>query len=152
MSRQLWTPNLERDFHRAVETLHEITENPTVEASYCQPSTEADSENYVFRLRDELQLINHIAFLAHSQEGVKSISGACAEEVRGGLIIRLASNHTPSPDTVSGLRKILSTVSGGAGQGQLHPDFPETEPNVGTVGSSRVTLQESIFEDVLSLS
>ena len=71
-----WTPRLRRDFHQAVETLHGVTKNPSAEVSYREPPTEANSKNYTLRLKDELQLANHIAFLAHSQEGVEAISGA----------------------------------------------------------------------------
>ena len=69
-------------------------------------------------LRDELQLADHVAFLAHSQEGVEAISGACVEEGQAGLIVRLASNHTPCPATVSGLQRLLCSVGGGATQGK----------------------------------
>lgn len=115
----MWTPRLREDFHQALETLYAETKTPSAEASYCESLTEGDSKNYTLRLRDELQLANHIAFLAHSQEGVEAISGACVENVGDGLIIRLASNHTPSRGTVSELRRILSTMSRGATQGVL---------------------------------
>jgi len=87
--------------------------------SYRDLPTEADTNTYTLLLRDELQLADHVAFLAHSQEGIEAISGACVEEIQAGLIVRLASNHTPCPATVSGLRKILGTVGGGAAQGRL---------------------------------
>ena len=114
----LWTSRLREDFHQALEKLYAETKTPSTEASYHELLTKADSKNYTLQLRDELQLTNHIAFLAHSQEGVEAISGACVEEVEDGLIIRLASNHTPSPGTVSELQTILSTVSRGATQGK----------------------------------
>lgn len=117
----LWTARLRQDFHQALETLHAETKTPSLEVSYNEIGT--GSKNYTLRMRDELQLVNHIAFLAHSQEGVEAISGACVEEVRDGLTIRLASNHTPSPDTVSKLQNILSITSRGATQGQLLPDL-----------------------------
>jgi hypothetical protein len=117
----LWTPKLRKDFHEALETLYAETRTPSAEALYCESLSEADSKNYTLRLRDELQLANHIAFLAHSQEGAGAISGACVEEVRDGLIIRLASNQTPSKDTVSKVRDILNTLSRGATQGELLP-------------------------------
>jgi hypothetical protein len=115
----LWTPRLREDFHQAVEALHKKTKNPSAEVSYCESLTKVDSNNYTLQLRDELQLVIHIAFLAQSQEGVEAISGACVEEVGDGLIVRLASNHTPSPGTISGLERILGAVSRGATQGEL---------------------------------
>jgi len=126
----LWTPELRQDFHEALETLHAETKTPSLEASYNESLIAVDPKNYTLRIRDELQLANHIAFLAHSQEGVEAISGACVEEVGDGLTIRLASNHTPSPGTVSELRNILSTMSRGATQGQFVPglrDIPQAE-------------------------
>lgn len=113
----LWTPRLRRDFHEAVEKLHDVTKTPSEETSYNLTLSESDSQTYTLRLRDELQLADHVAFLAHSQEGVEAISGVCVEEVDAGLAIRLASNRTPCQETVSGLRKILSTLSHGAAQG-----------------------------------
>ena len=116
---QLWTSELRRNFHEAVETLHRVTKTPSAEVSNPESVTGLESREYSLRLRDELQLTNHIAFLAHSQEGVEAISGSCVEEATDGLTIRLASNHTPSPGTISGLRKILGTVSEGATKGEL---------------------------------
>lgn len=121
----LWTARLRQDFHQALETLHAETKTPSPEVSYDESLIGTGSKNYTLRMRDELQLANHIAFLAHSQEGVEAISGACVEEVGDGLTIRLASNHTPTPDTVSELRNILSTMSKGATQGELLPDLPD---------------------------
>lgn len=114
----LWTPELSREFHGAVETLRSITENPSEEEDYKNSLPDIPSSHYTFRLKDELKLADHVAFLAHSQEGVFAISAACVEESKNGLVIRLASNSTPSEKTVSGLTKILNTFSDGARDGK----------------------------------
>lgn len=114
----LWTPELSRDFHGAVETLRSITENPSEEKDYRNSLPDIPSSHYTFRLKDELKLADHVAFLAHSQEGVFAISAACVEESKNGLVIRLASNSTPSEKAVSGLTKILNTFSDGARDGK----------------------------------
>ncbi|KAH8657903.1 hypothetical protein BX600DRAFT_524038 [Xylariales sp. PMI_506] len=132
----LWEPKLRRDFHRAVESLHNVTRNPAAEFMYRDSGApEPDSPSYTLRLRDELQLADHIAFLAHSQEGVQAVSGVCVEETVDGLVIRLASNHTPIKSTEDGLRRILNTVSEGA-----------------RLGVPSDTLRDNIFEDVVHLS
>ncbi|KAI7781806.1 hypothetical protein LA080_014296 [Diaporthe eres] len=118
----LWTPELRRDFHEAVETLHAIDEIPSEERDYRSSLPDIPSTYHTLRLRDELQLADHVAYLAHSQEGVHAISAACVEESDNGLVVRLASNRTPSTRTVSGLRTILATFSNGARRGKK-PSF-----------------------------
>lgn len=115
----LWTPQLRRNFHEAVETLHAITENPSEEKVYRDSLPDSPSTDYTLRLGDELQLADHIAFLAHSQEGARAISAACVEDCDNGLVIRLASNSTPSEQTEDGLTKILNTFSNGARRGKF---------------------------------
>lgn len=115
----LWTPELRRDFHEAVETLYAITANPSEEKDYRGSLPDTPSTKYALRLKDELQLADHVAFLAHSQEGVYAISAACVEEGDHGLVIRLASNRTPSTPTVSGLTNLLNTFSNGAREGRF---------------------------------
>ncbi|KAI1139321.1 hypothetical protein F5Y05DRAFT_344830 [Hypoxylon sp. FL0543] len=131
----LWKQKLSDEFHGAVERLVQKTQNPSPEVSYPDPCAEADSKKYTLCLRDELQIANHIAFLAHSQEGVKHTSAACVEETEEGLIILLASNETPSKFTHSKLRYILTIMQNGV-----------------TQGLTSNILQEDIFEGVLDLS
>lgn len=115
----LWIPKLQQDFHEAIENLHLGTAIPSQELSYDQFHTEEESTKYSFCLGDELQLANHIAFLAHSNEGVEAISAACVEEGENILTIRLASNHPPSQSTVKKLQDILNIVSIGAVKREL---------------------------------
>lgn len=152
----LWTPELRRDFHGAVETLRSITENPSEEEDYRNSLPDIPSTHYTFRLKDELKLADHVAFLAHSQEGVQAISAACVEEGESGLVIRLASNSTPSAQTVLGLTKILNTFSNGACDGKtwsvtvLIRKYPDIYSN--STGTPSNVLEERLFEDVLDLS
>ncbi len=114
----LWTPKLQQEFHEAIERLCGVTTSPSAEASYPEPPAETEPGTYTLRLRDELQLANHVAFLAHAQEGVQAISGVYVEEAEEGLVIRLASNHTPSQSVVLGLQKILDSMARGAAMGE----------------------------------
>ncbi|KAJ0108382.1 hypothetical protein J7T55_005359 [Diaporthe amygdali] len=91
---RLWTPQLRREFHKAVETLYETSNNPSEEINYRNSLRDAPPSRHTLQLRDELQLADHVAYLAHTQEGAYTISAACVEENENGLIIRLASNRT----------------------------------------------------------
>ncbi|OTA79567.1 hypothetical protein M434DRAFT_18000 [Hypoxylon sp. CO27-5] len=104
---------LEEVLYKEAEGLYKTTKNPSAEVSYPIPSSEAASRMYTLRLAHESQLANHIAFLAQSHEGAKYISAACVEEMKGGSVIRLASNETPSEHTRYGLKKILNTMKDG---------------------------------------
>ena len=77
-----------------------------------QPST------HLLRFKHELQIADHIAYLAHSQECVEAISAACVEEHDDGLVLRLASNHSPTDFTIAGLRTLLGSISIGAARGR----------------------------------
>lgn len=114
----LWTCELRRNFHRAVEDLHSITANPSEEKDYRGALPDIPSTNYNLSLRDESQLADHIAFLAHSKEGAHAVSAVCIEESDMGLVVCLASNKTPSSVTVTGLRRILDSLSNFARQGK----------------------------------
>lgn len=152
----LWTPELRRDFHEAVEVLHEITEMPSEERDYRSSLQDIPSTYHTLRLGDELQLADHVAFLAQSQEGALEISAACVEESDNGLVIRLASNRTPSTRTVSGLKKILDTFSNGARRGKKWSFMVLARKHSDSysifTGTPGAVLEELLFEDVLDLS
>ncbi|PKS05163.1 hypothetical protein jhhlp_008531, partial [Lomentospora prolificans] len=130
-----WTSTLQDRFHQAVKTLHSVTDKPCDEAAYRSQPSDEDGSQHKLRFRHELQIVDHIAYLAHSQQGVESISAACVEEHTDGLVVRIASNHTPTKETVTGLNRILNTIK----QGVI-----DKRP--------RQILREQIFEDVLFLS
>lgn len=92
-----WSAELLHKFHTKVEELYAIRENPVGDVAYrdgYQPEDEPTSP-YTMRFLDELQIADHVAFLAHAQEGAKAVSAICVEEQSDGLLPRLASNETP---------------------------------------------------------
>jgi hypothetical protein len=109
-----WTPATKKEFHRAVENLCNLTKQPLDEKRYRSSGFQGPQETaHVLSLLDELQLADHIAFLGHSAQDVKTISAVCIEETPDGLLLRLASNHTPVDATVSGLRELLQNLGRG---------------------------------------
>ncbi len=117
----LWTPKLQLDFHKAVAALREVTEMPIPDITYPEPTARPVSKGqpvYTLRPRDELQLADRVALLAHAKGGVLNISGACVEEAEDGLTIRLASNSTPPATVITGIQSILRTMSLGATQSE----------------------------------
>lgn len=91
-----------------MEELFSTAQNPIEERAYRETLADTSPTSHTLRFKDELQLADHIAFLAHSQEGVHAISAACIEEKHAEITIRLASNHTPSVPTVSGLKRFFT--------------------------------------------
>jgi hypothetical protein len=110
----------QRKFHQAVEALRNVTENPLSEELYRvrEPDGHCGSTR-ILRFGDELQIADHIAFLAHSEQGVEAISAVCVEERVNGLVFRLASNSTPSEATVSGLKILLEDLSHSVTAGEI---------------------------------
>jgi hypothetical protein len=109
----LWLPKARRKFHEEVDKLWAHRENFDVipEQYFRHSATRQDRSNgYTLRLRDELLLADHIAFLAQSEEGVRHISAACIHENEDSLEIRLTSNETPSAETMSDLREVLDVI------------------------------------------
>lgn len=119
----LWTAELQYAFHSTVEKLHKrVEKNPLAEVDYRTQNRQYEKRNdnsqYTLSLMHELQLADHLAFLAHTEEGVKAISAVCVEEKGDGLdegddglLVILASNETPSDETVSGLQTLLNVLS-----------------------------------------
>ncbi|OAA62856.1 hypothetical protein SPI_04396 [Niveomyces insectorum RCEF 264] len=139
---KLWTNKLEGDFHRAVETLRGINETPSEAESYRLQELPhgGDDGQYTLHPKDELQLANHIAFLAHATEGASAVSAVCLEEPAddgdsGGLVVRLASNEAAKPAIITGLEALLLTVSEGARSKTPHD-----------------ALRDTLFEKVLDVS
>ena len=115
-----WTPLMEQRFHRAVAALQRVAKDSSDEIVYGDPQLRDDQTGgYSLKFKHELQIANHMAYLAHSEEGVEAISAACVEEHDGGLVLRLASNHSPTASTVAGLRALLDIISAGVAQGGL---------------------------------
>lgn len=66
-----------------------------------------------------MQLCDNIAFLAQWQEGVENVSAVTLQEKAHGLVICLASNHTPSETVVHELEEVIALVSYYAPRGNL---------------------------------
>lgn len=64
-----------------------------------------------------MQLADDIAFLGQAEEGAKNVTAVTLQEKAPGLVICLASNHTPSDKTVLELDKTMALVSEYASEG-----------------------------------
>lgn len=99
-----------QEFYQAVQNLRKRTDQPSEEHSYrCIPPSQ--SAKYLLKAEDEMQLADDIAFLAQSQEGVENVTAVTLQEKAHGLVICLASNHTPSDKTVRELNETMALVS-----------------------------------------
>lgn len=109
-----WTQDLQLSFHQAVEALYARTENPLAEIDYTEQNPQwiqrGNDSQHVLSLMDELQLADHIAFLAQTQEGALAISAVCVEETVDGLVLVLAGNSVPTPKTVEGLSHLMNLL------------------------------------------
>ncbi|KAI3532642.1 hypothetical protein CABS02_13787 [Colletotrichum abscissum] len=116
----LWTTDDEIKFHQAVVRLSKLRQTPHQEVNYRQQYRESrQSSDHVLRLQDEMQLADHVAYLAHSSEGFEKIAAVCVEEQpdRKGLIIRLARNElrdTEEVESIRGLLRILEDCARGS--------------------------------------
>ncbi|KAB8293405.1 hypothetical protein EYC80_007723 [Monilinia laxa] len=72
------------------------------------------SKTYALLHEEEQHLADHIAVLAQAREGPHGVSAAtieeCSNKTLPSLVIRIASNETPSERVVDGLHKCLNTV------------------------------------------
>ncbi|KAF7944996.1 uncharacterized protein EAE97_005629 [Botrytis byssoidea] len=102
-----------RDFHELAQQLF-LTTQELIRPQNYRSDTFPQSKNYVLLHEKEQHLADHIAVLAQAKEGAAGVSAAMIEECNGrnspSLIIRIASNETPLPGTVDGLRRCLDIV------------------------------------------
>ncbi|CAI7621364.1 unnamed protein product [Penicillium glandicola] len=98
------------DFYRAVRNLCKLTDQPSEEHSY-RNTPPTQSAKHLLKAEDEMQLADDIAFLAQWQEGVKYVTAVTLQEKAHGLVICLASNHTPSNKTVGELNEIMALMT-----------------------------------------
>lgn len=104
-----WGNETKLDFHKAVAELQDVTRYPVDEEDY-RPEENSETDARVLRFKDELQLADDLAFLAHSEEGVGTVSAVTIQERSEGITVLLASNYTPTETTIKGLRNILSII------------------------------------------
>jgi hypothetical protein len=105
-----WTRELKAQFHCAIEALYGKTQNPFEEVNYRAQGSRPDTSQYILRFEHELQLVDHLAFLAQTREGVKEISAACVQETDDGLIVFLATNEGVASKTLLGLRALFDVL------------------------------------------
>ena len=106
-----WSTETQLKLHEAVANLQGLTKHPISE-EYGRDHESPDAPGpHVLKLKDELQLADDLAFLANSEEGVRSVSAVTIQQRSGGIKILLTSNKTPAEPTIKGLSNILATIS-----------------------------------------
>ncbi|KAL2698638.1 hypothetical protein AAEP93_010026 [Penicillium crustosum] len=111
-----------QEFYQAVRNLRNLTNQPSEEHSY-RTYPLSQSEKYLLKAEDEMQLADDIAFLAQWKEGVENVTAVTLQEKPNGLVICLASNHTPTDKTVFELTQTMDLVSNYAFEGKRRNEF-----------------------------
>ncbi|KAJ5696741.1 hypothetical protein N7536_007153 [Penicillium majusculum] len=111
-----------QEFYQAVRNLRNLTDQPSEEHSY-RTIPLSQSAKYLLKAEDEMQLADDIAFLAQWQEGVENVTAVTLQEKPNGLVICLASNHTPADKTVLELTQTMALVSKYAAEGKRRNEF-----------------------------
>ncbi|KZL65166.1 ott 1508-like deaminase [Colletotrichum incanum] len=150
----LWTINDETKFHQAIAQLSKLRQTPLQEANYRhQYRGGPQSSDHVLRLEDEMQLADHVAFIAHSSEGFPEIAAACIEERpdQQGLLIRLARNELRRTEEVKSIRCLLRVLEGCASGGMLAILLDVRQQLTWEV-LHRNAVQDRLFNEVLAIS
>ncbi|KAJ5374068.1 hypothetical protein N7517_006074 [Penicillium concentricum] len=90
---------------------------------FCFSFYQMHSAKHSLKAEDEMQLSDDIAFLAQREEGVEYVTAVTLQEKAYGLVICLASNHTPPNQTVHELNEIMALVSKYASEGKHRAEF-----------------------------
>jgi hypothetical protein len=124
-TNKIWTTALSESFYKNIKRLPNNNNK-----SVCPPKNyrisnrkRFDSGAYALHYEEELHLANHVAFLAHYEEGVEFVSAVTIEESGESLnppslTVRLAANETPTTDVSKDLKKILIIVADHANEGE----------------------------------
>lgn len=120
---QLWDIVSSEKFHEAVRSLRRLTDQPSEEHSY-RISSPRQSEAHTMKAEHELQLADDFAFIANRQEGVENVTATTVQETADGITVLLASNHTPSNDTLCELNKIASLLRDCINKGEIRAYLP----------------------------
>ncbi|TVY18376.1 hypothetical protein LARI1_G003946 [Lachnellula arida] len=137
----IWTRDISQSFYGNVNTLSKKLrpkQSPRAPKNYRQSAPRVkETKQYLLSYEEELHLADHIAFLAHIEEGVEFGSAAVLQEMGDppGFTFRLASNHTPRPTVVNGIERILEIV-------QDHAE----------AGKHRQQHQSRLFDEIVSFS
>ncbi|KGO44720.1 hypothetical protein PEX2_006510 [Penicillium expansum] len=112
-----------QEFYQAIRSLRKLTDQPSEEHSYRMDIPSFQSANHLLKVEDEMQFADDIAFLAQWQEGVEYVTAVTLQEMANGLVIRIASNHTPTDKTVRELKGTMALVSEYASKGKRRDEF-----------------------------
>lgn len=122
-----WRPDIKREFHQKVIKLQDWNREPYPPQAYRQRD-KPKSDNHVLSGGVEQHIADHLAFLAQSEEGARTVSAATIEEVAGGngMTVRIAANETPAKEVLEGLTKIGKVVEMYVAEGvySLHGYLP----------------------------
>lgn len=107
-------------FHANVNRLIKKTTEPCEPVNYRGAKYISD-EKYVLLHEEEQHLADDLAFLAQTRSGPDFVSAVTIEQCLSppSLIIRLASNKTPTAKTVEDLRRVVHVVAESATTGSL---------------------------------
>lgn len=110
--------NVRAEFHANVFRLFKKSQEPCEPVNY-RGREYISTGNYVLLHEEEQHLADSIAFLGQTKEGPNCVSAVTVEQYLSppSLTIRLASNKTPSLQTVDRLSQVLETVAEYARQG-----------------------------------
>ncbi|KAI9730966.1 MAG: hypothetical protein M1818_008042 [Claussenomyces sp. TS43310] len=121
-----WTPVDKMKFHQKIVGLYNWNREPYGAEDYRNQVVQ-ESDQYVLTCGEELHIADHIAFLAQSEEGARTVSAATLEEHKGGagLTIRIAGNQTPSQGVLHGLEEIMKIVQAYAAKAKMRDIYFE---------------------------
>lgn len=114
MHASYWTPETKESFHQLAKNLHQQQFQAKIYPRLA--AVNEDGGAHTLSPYHELKLANDLAYLACTEEGVKTISAVCLEEGPNSLTVRLASNELPCIKTVASLQSIVNGISSYAGR------------------------------------
>ncbi|TGO33165.1 hypothetical protein BHYA_0262g00020 [Botrytis hyacinthi] len=137
-----------RDFHELAQQLFLTTQEPIRPQNY-RGGTFRRSKSYILLHEEEQHLADHIAVLAQAKEGAAGVLAAMIEECNGrhspSLTIQIASNETPLPETVDGLRRCSDAVEEAArAETDEHKDFHKSNLLMRIIKLSKSRLRRRI--------
>ncbi|KAK7433960.1 hypothetical protein Landi51_13735 [Colletotrichum acutatum] len=150
----LWTTDDGIEIHQAVLRLSKLRQTPHQEVNYRQRYRESrQPSDHVLRPEDEMQMADHIAYLAHSSEGFAEIAAVCVEEQpdQQGLLIRLARNELRDTEEVENLRGLLRVLEECA-SGGMSPVVLEFRRQLTYQVLDRSAIQDRLFNETLAIS
>ncbi|ORY68301.1 uncharacterized protein BCR38DRAFT_481782 [Pseudomassariella vexata] len=121
-ARSFWTTQDKFEFHLAVEELHKLVQVPADEHLY-RDNIPEPAGDHVLALKDELQIADNLAFLAHWEEDVTAVSAITIQERPRSLKVVVTSNQTPAEAIVDGLRDLMRITSEFSQKGTFNESY-----------------------------